>query len=81
MLGPRTYGVGMKDLILAASMGVVLIGGVGWSVESTPIVQKSNKTQEVVSCASHDTKWEVRDAEDPICIEVAAGTAEVEWVP
>lgn len=69
----------MKE-ILGAVVVVGLVGIALWSYASVPVVQVSNRTKQVVACASKDTQWEMRPATDPVCVEIAKGTADVEWV-
>ena len=69
-----------KDLLLAA--GLLAVAAIGFSLffNSMPILQVSYSTKQSVACASPDTHWEMRPASDPVCVEVAKGSADVEWV-
>lgn len=70
-----------KQALMAAVTGVFLAGLCVVFLESTPMLQVSYNTKQPVACASKDTDWEIRPASDPVCQQVAKGTADVEWVP
>lgn len=65
----------MKNVIAM----VVVFGVATWMALSIPVVQKSNRTQQIVACASEDTNWKMVSAADhPECQDIQQ--AEVEWV-
>jgi len=60
---------------------MVLVGTVAalWTAVTTPVVQKSYRTGQVVACASAGTDWNMASVEDhPECLDI--DQAEVEWV-
>lgn len=71
-------GTKMKNVISAVVVCAVF-GLAIWTAQSVPVVQKSNRTQQIVACASEDTDWEMVSVEDhPECKDIKQ--AEVEWV-
>lgn len=68
-----------KAVGVVAMMGLIAVV-VYLSLDSTPMLQVSYGTKQPVACASKDTDWKIRPADDPVCVKVAKGTADVEWV-
>lgn len=69
----------MKEMVGVALFAFVIAAIVMWSCTSTPVVQKSHATKQVVACACEDTNWAMVSVVDhPACKDI--NQAEVEWV-